>query len=161
MELVIEHGNAAHGAEEVHYVDNEGRQNADFEGTSDGEPAAKEGGDGDGDGHHGCEHRAQSGGDNIGGHAGFAVPGVDIVEGGVNFLFASEGLDHAGAGDVLLHHGVESAEVVLDGAEGGAAAAGYLAGDNQHERHEDSHGQGELPVEKKHGDEGAAKKENV
>ena len=83
------------------------------------------------------------------------------MEGCVNLLFASEGLDHASASNVLLHHCVEGTEVVLDGAEGGAAAAGYLAGDNQHKGHDDGHGQGKLPVEKEHGDEGAAQEQYV
>ena len=161
LQLVVEHGDAAHGPEKVHNVDDESGQHADFQTPLDRQPAAQKRGRGDCDRHHGGEHRAEGGGDDVGGHSGLAIGGVDLKEFGEHLLLAGKGLDDPGAGDILLHDRVQRAEVALDGSEGGAAAARHLAGDVEHQRHQHEHRQRQLPVEQKHGHECAAQQQNI
>ncbi len=125
------------------------------------EPAAQQRHHGDGDGHHGREHGAERGGDDVGLDADLPVFGADSLKLGDGLLFAGKGLDHAHAGDVLLHHRVERAQVGLHLAEGLAAVAGHRHGDVEHQRQHEHDAQGKLPVEQKHGDHDAAQQQDV
>ena len=151
LQMIVEHGDAAHGAEEVHDVDDESGQDADRDEILERKPAAEEDCGGDGDRAHGCEHRAEGGGDDIGLDAGAAVGIVDLRKLRLGILGAGESLHDANPGDVFFADGIQRAEVELDLTEGDAAAAGDQARDQQHERDQNQGADCQAPVKQEHG----------
>ena len=65
-------------------------------------------------------------------------------------ILAHEGLDHAVAFDVLLHHGVERGQGVADVEEQRPRMAGQLAGEDPDERRHAGQREGEPPVDGEH-----------
>ena len=124
LQAVVQHGDAAHGPEKVHDIDHKGGDDAHGGQPLQCQPAAQQGRGRDGDRAHGREHRSQRGGDDIRLDARSAIGGIRPLELGDRILGAGKGLDHADSGEILLHHGVQRAQVALHFTESDAAAAG-------------------------------------